>query len=367
MKDATRIVHAAMPDAEQGRPLMAGPVFAAPFHAAGETASIPYVYGRFHNPTWTAFEQALAELEGGEVLVYASGMAAVTAVLGTALGPGDVLLMPADSYYTGRVLADHHYARLGVEVRRMTTAGEPDPALLEGVRLLWLETPSNPALDVCDVRRWAELAHAAGALVAVDNTTATPLGQRPLELGADFSVASDTKALTGHSDLILGHVATRDEGWLERLRVWRTQMGAIAGPMEVWLALRSLCTLDVRLERQCANALAVAGWLGAHPRVQGVRYPGLPGDPAHRVAALQMQRYGPVVSFVLGSREDAERFLCRSRLLTEATSFGGVHSSAERRARWGGDAVAEGFIRLSVGCEALEDLLADFEQALAPA
>jgi len=364
MNDATRVVRAAMPETGQGRPLMAGPVFAAPYRAVGDPADVPYTYGRFHNPTWTAFEQALAELEGGSALVFASGMAATTAVLGAVLSPGDVLVMPTDSYYTARVLADGHYRGLDVEVRKTPTAAAPDARLLEGARLLWLETPSNPGLDVCDVRRWCELARAAGTLVAVDNTTATPLGQRPLALGAHFSVSSDTKALTGHSDLILGHVATRDAEWLEALRTWRTRMGAIAGPMEVWLALRSLVTLDVRLERQCANALGVASWLAARPDVQGVRYPGLPGDSSHRLASAQMTRYGPVVSFTLASREAAERFLARAELVTEATSFGGVHTSAERRARWGGDDVSGGFIRMSVGCEALEDLLVDLEQAL---
>jgi cystathionine gamma-lyase len=349
---------------EQGRPFTESPVFAATFHAAGDPTLVPYTYGRYHNPTWTAFERAVGDLEGGETVVFSSGMAAVMAVLSTVLQPGDAVVMPSDSYYTARVLVDSYFAGYGIQVRRAPTTGEPREDLLRGARLLWLESPTNPGLDVCDLRRSAEVAHAAGTLLAVDNTTATPLGQRPLELGADFSVSSDTKALTGHSDVVLGHVAARDPQWLDRIRGWRTQTGAIPGPMEVWLALRSLATLDVRLERQCVNAMGVATYLAGHPAVEAVRYPGLPQDPSHSLAAKQMRRFGTVVSFTLPSRQHAERFLSGSKLVTEATSFGGVHTTAERRARWGGDVVAEGFVRLSAGCEALEDLVADLEQAL---
>ena len=177
-------------------------------------------------------------------------------------------------------------------------------------------------------------------------------------------MASDTKALTGHSDLILGHVATRDPAWAERVRTWRTQCGAIPGPMEVWLAHRSLATADVRLERQCRNALALATLLARHPAVQSVRYPGLPDDPAYAIASQQMQRFGTVVSFTLRNRQQAEAFLEACELVYEATSFGGIHTTAERRARWGGDTIPEGFIRLSAGCEDTDDLLADCTQAL---
>jgi cystathionine gamma-lyase len=367
MHDATRVVRAGLTSEEQGRPFTAGPVFASAFHAVGDPSVVPYTYARQHNPTWTAYERALGELEEGDALVFASGMAATTAVLSTVLHRGDVVVMPSDSYYSTRVLVDNYFAAMGVEVRRAPTPGNAQLALLSGARLLWLESPTNPGLDVCDLARLVEAAHAVGALVAVDNTTATPLGQRPLVIGADFSVASDTKALTGHADLILGHVAVRDKAWLDRLRAWRTQTGSIAGPMEVWLALRSLATLDVRLERQCANALGIATYLRGHPSVTGVRYPGLAGDPAHALACTQMRRFGTVVSFTLDSRPQAERFLAASKLVTEATSFGGVHSTAERRARWGGDVVPDGFIRLSAGCEALPDLVADLEQALGSA
>ncbi|MFI5053365.1 MAG: cystathionine gamma-lyase [Acidimicrobiia bacterium] len=367
MQDATRVVRAGLTPAVQGQPFSAGPVFASGFHAAGDPSSSPYSYARFSNPTWTAFEKALADLEGGDALVFSSGMAAANAVLSTVLTRGDVVVMPSDSYYTARMLVDNRFGSAGVEVRRAPTAGNAQQELLADARLLWLETPSNPNLDVCDVRRLVVAAHAAGALVAVDNTTATPLGQRPLDLGADFSVSSDTKALTGHSDLVLGHVAATDPEWIDRLHAWRTQTGAIAGPMEVWLALRSLSTLDVRLERQCENAQGIAEWLTDCGQVTNVRYPGLASDPAHALAKLQMMRYGGVVSFTLPSRQHAERFFAASALVTEATSFGGVHTTAERRGRWGGDAIPEGFIRLSAGCEALDDLLADLEHAIARA
>jgi cystathionine gamma-lyase len=196
----------------------------------------------------------------------------------------------------------------------------------------------------------------------VDNTFATPLGQRPLELGADLSVTSATKHLGGHADLLLGYVAASDPARAETLRTWRSHTGSIPGPFETWLAHRSLATLDVRLERGEANALALAKLLSG--RVEALRYPGLPSDPAHELARRQMRRFGTVLCFDLGSRERAEAFLEAAELVTEATSFGGVITTAERRGRWGGDDVPEGFIRLSAGCEATEDLVADVQRAL---
>ena len=367
MHDATRVIHAGLPEPSQGEPFLPGPVFAGPYHLAGDPASAPYNYGRVHNPTWTRFEQALGELEGGEAVVFASGMAATAAVMGSVLRPGDVAVLPADGYYTARRLAEGYFTSIGVKVRMAPTADNAQEKLLDGAKLLWLESPSNPGLDVCDIAALARVAHQLGVMVAVDNTTATVLGQRPLALGADYSIASDTKALTGHGDLVLGHVAVREARLAEGLRTWRTQIGAIPGPMEVWLAHRSLGTLDLRLERMTANALAIARFLGGRAEVKRVRYPGLPGDPAHAVAARQMGRFGPIVGFELASAKAAETFLGRCRLILESTSFGGLHTTAERRARWGGDKVPEGFIRLSAGCEHVEDLLADLDHALSVA
>jgi cystathionine gamma-lyase len=362
--DGTRVLRAGLPPPGQGESLLPGPTFASLFHVRGDPADAPYVYGRYDNPTWTRWEEALSELEGGPAVAFASGMAAASALLLTLLRPGDVLVAPADGYPAVRELAEGHLAARGVRTQLLPTADHGWTDAAEGARLVWLETPSNPGLDVCHVAAISRAAHDAGALVAVDNTTATPLGQSPLALGADFSIASDTKHLGGHGDLVLGHVAAADPARAEELREWRRVTGAIPGPFEAWLAHRSLATLDLRLERACATALALAERLAAREDVTAVRYPGLAGDPAHELAGRQMLRFGTLVSFDLGSRARAERFLAECELVVEATSFGGLHSSAERRARWPGNDVPEGFVRFSVGCEDQADLIADVERAL---
>jgi cystathionine gamma-lyase len=367
MRDGTRIVHAGLPEPEQGEPFLPGPVFAAPFHLRGDPGEAEFVYGRDGNPTWSRYEGALGELEGGDVVLFGSGMAACAAVLLTLLRPGSGLVLPSDCYMHVRSVARGHLRENGVEVTEVPTAGLTPEALPDRLDVLWLESPSNPGLDLCDIRALSAAAHERGALVAVDNTFSTPLGQRPLELGADLSVMSATKHLAGHSDLLLGYAAARDEAVAERLRRWRTDTGAIAGPFEAWLAHRSLATLELRLERGCANARALAELLAGHDDVAGLRYPGLPSDPAHELACRQMSRFGTVLSFDLGSRGRAEGFLGAARLVTESTSFGGVHTVAERRVRWGGDEVPEGFVRLSAGCEDGADLVEDVESALGAA
>jgi cystathionine gamma-lyase len=360
---ATRVVRAGVPEARQGEPFLPGPVFAAPFHLRGDVASSDWSYTRYGNPTWGRYEAALGELEEAEVVVFASGMAAAAALLFTLLGPGDAVAMDRDCYRGVRILAEGRLA--GVDLR---LAGHEDlAASVAGARLLWTETPSNPKLDVYDLAALADAARAAGALMVVDNTTAGPLYQRPLDLGADYVLTSATKHLSGHADLVLGYVATRDAERAQALRSWRTQAGSIPGPFEVWLAHRSLATYALRLERGSANALALAEWLAARDDVTGVRYPGLAGDAGYEVVSRQMSGHGTVLAFDLGSRERAERFLDESELITEASSFGGVITTAERRARWSGDDVPEGFIRLSAGCEDAADLLADVERALAAA
>ncbi|GAB4553219.1 MAG: cystathionine gamma-lyase [Anaerolineae bacterium] len=364
MRDGTRVLRAGIPNPEQGAPFTPPITFASTYHAAGDPSGITYTYGRFGNPTWSHFEAALSELEGGSALAFASGMAAVAAVFGAVLRPGDVVVLPSDSYYTMRNVANGFFAEMGVQVRLAPTANNAQLAAIEGAKLLWLETPSNPRLDVCDIAYMCEQAHAAGALVAVDNTTACPLIQQPLMLGADFVVAADTKALCGHSDLLMGHVAVGDAAWFDRIKLWRTQVGAIPGTMEAWLAHRSLATLDVRLSRQCESAQQIAEYLSKQPQVINVRYPGLEHDPAYPIAKKHMRRFGQIISFELANKAQAENFLSGAKLIYEATSFGGVHTSAERRARWGGDDVSDGFIRLSVGCEDVADLLEDIEQAL---
>lgn len=365
--DATRAVRAGLPEPVKNEPPLPGPVFAAHFHLPGEVEG-PYTYGRDTNPTWTLLERAIGELEAPgrqdvDTIVFASGMAAVSAVLLSQARTGDTVVLPDDGYQALPLVREQLEA-YGIHVRTAPTGEDAQLTVLDGARLLWIETPSNPGLDVCDVRRLVEAAHAGGTLVAVDNTLATPLGQRPLELGADFSVASGTKGLTGHGDLLLGYVVCRDPALAAGVRRWRKIVGAIPGPMEAWLAHRSLATIQLRAERQWGNALAVAEALADRPEVTGLRYPGLPSDPSHKTAARQMSGFGSVVSFTLPDRAHAERFMTALRLVEDATSFGGVRSTAERRGRWGGDAVPEGFIRFSAGAEDPGDLVADVLRAL---
>jgi cystathionine gamma-lyase len=379
MHESTKIIRSTLTRVVAGEPLHPGPVFAAPYHTPGDPADAVYSYARSHNPTWTSLERSIGQMESGRfapghakagesyrasALVFASGMAACSAIFGAVLRPGDVAVLPGNAYFAARTLMQDYFVKMGVKVRYAPTAGDAQGEHLEGARLLWIETPSNPTMEVCDIAALCERAHAAGALVAVDNTTATALGQRPLALGADFSVASDTKSMTGHSDILLGHVAVRDRELGQKVEEWRTLVGGVLGPMEAWLALRSIGTLPLRLERSCANAQRIAEFLTTRPDIKGVLYPGLPNHPAHAIAARQMQYFGAVLSFELADRAAAETFLAKAALVTEATSFGGTCTCAERRARWGGDAVPEGFIRMSAGLEDIEDLIEDITQAL---
>ena len=341
---------------ESGDPFLPGPTFAAPYHLVGDPAASPFSYGRVDNPTWRAYEEEIGSLEGGDALVFGSGMGAVSTLLLALLEPGDRLVLPSDGYYTVRTLA---HELLPFDVVEVPTDTEAFVEAAPGAKLGWVESPSNPGLDVVDIRA---VTAASDAIVVVDNTLATPLGQRPLDLGADFVMVSASKGLTGHSDLILGYAAGRD---LDAVRAARTKLGTIAGPFEVWLAHRSLATLDVRLERGCANALRLADLLrgrGIH-----VRYPGLPDDPAHEIASRQMTRFGSVIGFELPSEEAAGTFLAEAESVIEATSFGGVHTTAERRARWGSDDIPAGWIRLSAGCEDPNELVQDVDRALARA
>ncbi len=379
MHDSTKIVRSTLTRPVAGEPLHPSPVFAAPYHTPGDPAEAPYSYARSHNPTWTALEKVIGQIESGtfapghanagdtyraNALVFASGMAACSAIFGAFLRPGDVAVLPANAYFAARQLMQGYFEKMSIVLRLAPTANDAQGDHLEGARLLWIETPSNPTMEICDIVALSEKAHAVGALVAVDNTTATALGQRPLALGADFSVASDTKSMTGHSDIILGHVATRDLELRQKLDEWRTLGGGILGPMEAWLALRSIGTLPLRLERSTQNAQRIAEFLTTRPEVSSVLYPGLPTHPGHAIAASQMQYFGAVLSFELASKAAAETFFAKARLVTEATSFGGTCTCAERRARWGGDAVPDGFIRLSAGIEDADDLIADIAQAL---
>ncbi len=351
--DGTRAVRAGLPEPRPGQPFLPGPVFAAPYPLDPETGPTQGIdgYGRTDNPTWRALESAIGGLEGGDCVVFSSGMAAITALLLTTLRPGDTVLLPSDGYYRTRAFASETLAGLGVEVIEAPTKGPyPD---FDGVAMILVETPANPGLDVCDIASLAAQAHAAGALLAVDSTTATPLGQQPLALGADVVVASGTKALTGHSDLVLGYLVAPDAG---KARRWRDSAGAVPGPFEAWLAHRSLSTVDIRLARQSETARAVATML--RDRGIDVRWPGW--DP---VATKQMRRIPGIVTFTLPDAAHVARFLRAAELITAATSFGGPHTTADRRAQWG-DPVPEGLVRLSCGFEDTADIVADLVQAL---
>jgi cystathionine gamma-lyase len=367
--DGTRSVRAGEQPLRPGAPLRPSPVFAAPYHLGdlpprtGGTDA----YGRTDHPTLRVFEAAVGGLDGGRCLAFATGMAAVSATVFACAGAGDLVVIPSDGYYTTRLLAEQDLTRFGVRVQYVPTPEIEAVAArgdLDGARLVLLETPSNPRLDVCDVAAVARATRAAGAVLAVDNTTATPLGQRPLELGADLTIASDTKALTGHSDLLLGHASTRDEELAAQLRRWRDNTGSVPGPFETWLAHRSLSTLDLRLARQADTAAAVVEVLAGHAAVTGVRWPWRPEDPSFALAGRQMLRPNGVVSAELADEEAVLRMIGAGRLWVPATSFGGVHSTVDRRAQWGGDDVPPGFVRFSCGIEDTADLVADLTRAL---
>ena len=338
-------------------PIVTTSIYALPGEPQGQ-----YQYARWANPTWTALEEVLGLLEDAEALIFPSGMAAAASVLYSQLRPGDQVLLPSDGYYTVRTAADRFLTPMGVRVRTCPTAAvEREP--LDGLKLVWVETPSNPGLDLADLRVVAQRAHAAGALLVVDNTTMSPIGQRPLELGADAVVSSDTKAVNGHSDVLFGHVASRNAGLMAGVRDWRRICGAIPGAFEAWLVQRGLDTLELRFTRMCENAQELAERLEHHPKVQALRYPGLASHPAHALARSQMRRFGNLIGITLADAESAERFIDGCRYVRAATSFGGVHSSAERRARWG-EAVAAGYVRFSAGCEPAGTLWQDVERAL---
>jgi len=363
---STRCVRAGVGPAVAGQPLLPGPVLAAPYHLSAQEGSESDYYARVSNPGWRGLEAALAELEGeGDAgvgsAVFGTGMSAITVLLRAVLRPGDVLVLPSDGYYLVRAYAAERLVPQGIEVREWATQAMVDA--VSGARLVLAETPSNPGLDVVDLRALSAACRTSGALLAVDNTTATPLGQLPLQLGANVVVASGTKALSGHSDLLMGYLATASAELLAAVQRERTLSGSVLGPFETWLAHRSLGTAALRVDRQCATALAVAERLVSHPAVRAVRYPGLPADPAHTVASAQMRRFGGLVCGVLESAAAVHAVAVGSELISAATSFGGLHTTIDRRARWGDD-VAPGFFRLSCGIEDTVDVVADLTHAL---
>jgi cystathionine beta-lyase/cystathionine gamma-synthase len=323
-------------------------------------------YGRNANPGWADVEDALAAIEGpGAVAVmFPSGQAASMALM-LALAPGrDRILFPYDGYYNTRFLASRlrPYGTHAVAIDLLDL-----PAVTQTLRgqkcVLWAETPTNPLLRVADLAALGTLASEAGAPLVVDNTVATGLLQKPFDFGAIASVYSLTKAISGHSDVLGGAVVTRDEALARELRDWRTAGGAIPGPFESWLILRGMKTLPLRIERQSANAQAIAEFLSGHPRVAAAHYPGL--SPSGTTRKQMPRGFGPLLSFELeGRAADADRVIAAARLIVPATSFGGVESTWERRARWAGEDAPETLIRMSAGIEPIEDLTADLTSAL---
>jgi len=327
-------------------------------------------YGRDSNAVWEALEEVLGALEGGRALVFASGMAAIAAVIET-LAVGATVVVAEDAYNGTRHFLNDlaGRGRLSMVTADVTDTTATLLACEKGADLLWLESPTNPLMAVADLAALTEGAHRLGLAVVVDNTFATPLLQRPLDLGADVVVHSVTKFLSGHSDLVMGAAVARQDGWWQALSERRSVYGGVAGPLEAFLALRGVRTLAVRLEKAQENAGELARRLAEHPRVTRVRYPGLADHPGHELAARQMRGFGAMLAFeVKGGAAGADAVCDAVRLCTPATSLGGVETLIERRGRWRGEgATPADLLRLSVGIEAMEDLWADLDQALTAA
>ncbi|HVX08854.1 cystathionine gamma-synthase [Humibacter sp.] len=335
-----------------------------------------YEYGRSGNPTRTSLEVALASLEGGDrALAFASGLAAEDALLRCALAAGDHLVLGNDVYGGTHRLIDRIHGAWGIRHTAvdLTDLDAVRNALdVDGTRLLWIETPSNPLMKVSDIAALAELGHAVGAAVVVDNTFASPALQQPLALGADVVVHSTTKYLGGHSDVIGGAVVLNTGELADKLAFQQFAAGAIAAPMEAWLTLRGIKTLEVRMQRHSENAQAIADRLSRHPAIERVYYPGLPTHPGHELAARQMSRFGGMLSVALAGGEGAaRRFVESTRVFQLAESLGGVESligypSEMTHASVRGTAleVPANIVRLSVGIESVDDLIGDLEQAL---
>lgn len=364
----TIAVHAGRPERVPGAPVNLPISLSSTYHAASEGEKVDYSYAREDHESGVAFETVLGALEGGHAVGFASGMAAISNVLALVPYGGVVVIPPVG--YSGMLTGTSTLAASGrIERRVVDTTNLDELALaLRGAAMLWLETPANPTLDITDLVRASELAHANGAIVVADSTFATPVLTRPLDLGVDVVVHSVTKWIAGHSDLLLGVAIIRDEQVLEKLRAGRVISGAITGPFEAWLALRGLRTMPLRVKASSASALDLATRLQGAPGVASVIYPGLPSHPGHGIAKTQMSGgFGAVLSITMAGGIEAARELCdRVELFTHATSVGGVESLIERRKRWTSESalVPESLVRISVGIEDVEDLWTDLSQAL---
>jgi len=352
---------------------VATPIHLSTTFERGEDGSFPggFNYTRSGNPTRHALEQCLEQLEGGAAAAaFASGTAATAAVF-QALDPGDHVIAPEDAYYGTPAMLGDHFARWGLATTfvDMTDVGAVEKAVRPSTRLIWVETPSNPRLKVTDIAAMVGIARRTGARVAVDNTWATPVLQRPLELGADLVVHATTKYLGGHGDVLGGAVVARaDDERFARLRSLQTGGGAVPSPFDCWLVLRGIRTLPYRMRAHCANARALAAFFAEHPRIARVYFPGLAQDPGNAVAARQMRDFGGMLSIdVRGGRAEAFALANRLTLVTRATSLGGPETLIEHRASIEGaiTRAPESLLRISVGLEHPDDLIADFAQALA--
>ena len=333
-----------------------------------------YDYSRVANPTRTALQQCLASLESAEHgVAFASGLGAVTTIMHL-LNPGDRTVLIADVYGGVYRMTSQVYEPKGYVFDYLPAAEFDDLSshLDERTRIVWVETPSNPMLNIVDIKKAADAAHAVGAILVVDNTFATPYLQRPLELGADIVVHSITKYLGGHSDVVGGFAATNDPTIAERLLFLQKSLGAVPSPMDCWLVLRGIKTLAVRMRQHCHNAHALSGFLERHPRVAQTLYPGLPRHPGHAIAAKQMHDFGGMISFLAESEEEATAFVASTRIFKLAESLGGVESLIELPARMTHASTADApfaaprnLIRLSIGLESADDLLEDLEAAFA--
>jgi cystathionine gamma-synthase len=335
------------------------------FHEGG-----PIGYGRYGNETWSALEDAISILEGGKTLLFSSGMAAISAVF-SLLPEGSVVVAANNGYQGTTTLLKKLHESEKLKVRFVNLANTDETvAAIPGAQMLYLESPLNPLLEIIDLPKLIAVGKAAGCGVAVDNTLATPLLQNPLALGADIVIHSVTKYLSGHSDLILGSLSTNDSALYNRLEQSRRYGGAIAGPFEAWIALRGVRTFALRMQRSQENALELATRLSKDGRVAKVRYPGLPTDAYHQMAKSFMKGFGAMISFDVNGTVDQVDLMCNSsRLITNATSLGGVESIWERRRRWATESasVPENLIRFSVGIENVDDLWADIEHAFTAA
>ncbi len=374
MEFETRAIHAGQePDPATGAVIT--PIYqTSTFAQEAVGVNKGYDYARVANPTRTALEECLASLENAaHGHAFASGVGATSSIMHL-LDPGDHVVCVNDVYGGTYRMFSQVYEPKGYRFTYVTPeqlSAEPEAHVSDAL-LVWVETPTNPLLNLVDIPAVAAAAEAAGALLVVDSTFATPFLQNPLDLGADIVLHSTTKYLGGHSDVIGGFAGTNDPTIAERLRFLQKSLGAVAGPFDSWLVLRGLKTLAIRMERHCANARAVAEFLSAHPRVTQVLWPGLTDHPGHEIAARQMRDFGGMVSFLVETEEEAVELVSHTRVWTLAESLGGVESLIEHPARMTHASTAAGpfaaprnLVRLSVGLEAADDLVADLERALA--